>query len=135
MGDQDPQMLPAAEHSSEGEEDENKPKKRQKLDRPVDKWTLFPFPNSARSDNLRLRHWVKEKEQDEPYQFARFNKKPEVIRYTDEEYKKVCASLANDPYCKNNLAYWQDWTKQETDLLFDLCERFQMRFIVIADRF
>ena len=28
-----------------------------------------------------------------------------------------------------------DWDKLETDVLFDLCERFNMRFIVIADRF
>ena len=28
-----------------------------------------------------------------------------------------------------------DWDKTETDVLFDLCERFNMRFIVIADRF
>lgn len=27
------------------------------------------------------------------------------------------------------------WTKEETDKLFDLCERFDLRFIVIADRF
>lgn len=27
------------------------------------------------------------------------------------------------------------WTKEETDELFDLCERFDLRFIVIADRF
>ena len=28
-----------------------------------------------------------------------------------------------------------DWDKLETDVLFELCERFNMRFIVIADRF
>lgn len=27
------------------------------------------------------------------------------------------------------------WTKEETDELFDLCERFDLRFILIADRF
>lgn len=27
------------------------------------------------------------------------------------------------------------WTKEETDQLFELCERFDLRFIVIADRF
>ncbi|KVH95939.1 glucose-6-phosphate dehydrogenase [Cynara cardunculus var. scolymus] len=29
----------------------------------------------------------------------------------------------------------QAWTKEETDQLFDLCERFDLRFVVIADRF
>ena len=28
-----------------------------------------------------------------------------------------------------------DWDKLETDVLFELCERFSLRFIVIADRF
>ena len=28
-----------------------------------------------------------------------------------------------------------DWSKEETDHLFDLCEQFSLRFIVIADRF
>ena len=28
-----------------------------------------------------------------------------------------------------------DWDKLETDVLFELCERFDLRFIVIADRF
>lgn len=28
-----------------------------------------------------------------------------------------------------------DWSKLETDILFELCERFNLRFIVIADRF
>lgn len=27
------------------------------------------------------------------------------------------------------------WNKEETDQLFDLCERFDLRFVVIADRF
>lgn len=29
----------------------------------------------------------------------------------------------------------QMWTKEETDQLFDLCQRFDLRFIVVADRF
>lgn len=27
------------------------------------------------------------------------------------------------------------WTKEETDQLFDLCQQFDLRFVVIADRF
>jgi hypothetical protein len=30
---------------------------------------------------------------------------------------------------------FQAWSKEETDQLFDLCECFDLRFIVIADRF
>ena len=68
-------------------------------------------------------HWMKEKETNDPYPFARFNKQPRVIRYEPEEYKKVVQPMTSD------------WDQLETDVLFDLCERFNMRFIVIADRF
>ncbi|KAH9730887.1 SWR1-complex protein 4 [Citrus sinensis] len=55
------------------------------------------------------------------YSFAKYNKSVDVVKYTDEEYEKYLT----DPM----------WTKEETDQLFELCERFDLRFIVIADRF
>lgn len=55
------------------------------------------------------------------YSFAKYNKKVDILRYTDEEYEKHLT----DPV----------WTKEETDQLLDLCERFDLRFVVIADRF
>ena len=68
-------------------------------------------------------HWMKQRETNEPYPFARFNKKPRSVKYSDEEYKKAVLPVRSD------------WDKLETDVLFELCERFNMRFIVIADRF
>lgn len=66
---------------------------------------------------------MKRKETEEPYPFARFNKKPRVVTYTDEEYKKAVNPMVTD------------WDRLETDVLFDLCMRFNLRFIVIADRY
>jgi|688.fasta_scaffold301840_2 DNA methyltransferase 1-associated protein 1 len=66
---------------------------------------------------------MKKKEIGEVYGFARFNRKANIVTYTDEQYNKVIAPLKSD------------WSKLETDVLFDLCERFSLRFIVIADRF
>ena len=43
------------------------------------------------------------------------------MQYDDEEYN----ALLNDD---------TDWTKAETDQLMELCKRFAMRFVVIADR-
>ena len=121
LGDQEPQMVPAEEAS--GDEKEEK-KKIPKLDRPVDKWVFNPFKNPARGgDELELNHWTKEKEKNDVYPFSKFNKQARIITYTDEEYKRVVATMASD------------WTKLETDVLFDLCQRFSLRFIVIADRF
>ncbi|KAK7396399.1 hypothetical protein VNO78_17383 [Psophocarpus tetragonolobus] len=87
-------------------------------------WQWLPFTSSARKDNLQLYHWVRVVNGVPPtgdYSFAKYNKSIDVIKYTDEEYDKYLA----DPM----------WTKEETDQLFDLCERFDLRFILIADRF
>ncbi|KAL3901618.1 MAG: hypothetical protein SGCHY_000482, partial [Lobulomycetales sp.] len=45
----------------------------------------------------------------------------QVLKYTDEEYSQLLV----DPL----------WTRQETDYLFTLCETFELRFLVIADRY
>ncbi|XP_073284859.1 SWR1-complex protein 4-like isoform X1 [Primulina huaijiensis] len=87
-------------------------------------WQWLPFTNSARNDNLLLYHWVRVVNGVPPtgdYSFSKFNKSVDVIKYTDEEYEKCLTDPA--------------WTKEETDQLFDMCERFDLRFIVIADRF
>ncbi|XP_043812509.1 SWR1-complex protein 4 isoform X2 [Manihot esculenta] len=87
-------------------------------------WQWLPFTNSARKDNLQLYHWVRVVNGVSPtgdYSFAKYNKSVDIVRYTDEEYEKHLT----DPM----------WTKKETDQLFDLCERFDLRFIIIADRF
>lgn len=98
-------------------------KKQRNLNKAVDKWVWHPFENSARKDNFKLSHWMKEKERDEVYPFSRFNRQAEVVRYTEDEYEKVIADLSTD------------WSREETDHLLNLCERFSLRFIVIADRF
>ncbi|GMP93932.1 hypothetical protein CsSME_00043565 [Camellia sinensis var. sinensis] len=87
-------------------------------------WQWLPFSNSARKDSLQLYHWVRVVNAVPPtgdYSFAKYNKSVDIVKYTDEEYEKHLT----DPM----------WTKEETDQLFDLCERFDLRFVVIADRF
>ncbi|KAL2935844.1 SWR1-complex protein 4 [Bienertia sinuspersici] len=98
-------------------------KKRPPTDEKVT-WQWLSFTNSARKDNLELYHWVRVVNGVPPtgdYPFAKYNKSVDVIKYTDEEYEKYLT----DP----------KWTKEETDTLFDLCERFDLRFVIIADRF
>ncbi|XP_042437589.1 SWR1-complex protein 4-like [Zingiber officinale] len=87
-------------------------------------WQWLPFTSSARPDNLQLYHWVRVVNGVPPtgdYSFAKYNKSVDVLKYTDEEYEKHLT----DPM----------WSKEETDQLFDLCKRFDLRFIIIADRF
>ncbi|XP_024379612.1 SWR1-complex protein 4 isoform X2 [Physcomitrium patens] len=87
-------------------------------------WQWLPFSTSARTDNLQLYHWVRIVDGSQPsgdYAFAKYNKGVDGVRYTDEEYNQLLV----DP----------NWSREETDRLFDMCEQFDLRFIVIADRF
>ncbi|PRQ45143.1 putative transcription factor MYB-HB-like family [Rosa chinensis] len=110
-----PPLMPAIEPSQL--------KKRPPSDEKIT-WQWLPFTNSARKDDLQLYHWVRVVNGAPPtgdYSFAKYNKSVDIIKYTDEEYDKYLT----DPI----------WTKEETDQLFDLCQQFDLRFIVIADRF
>ena len=95
-----------------------------------------PAQSSARSDKLELRHWVKTrvqhpgmppvvadwKEVGGDYAFAKYNKKVAMVMYNDEEYN----SMLNDDL---------EWSREETNYLFSMCETFDLRFIIIADRY
>ncbi|KAL2264968.1 hypothetical protein VTJ83DRAFT_7478 [Remersonia thermophila] len=112
--------------------------------KPAARWELRPFTNSARNDDgaLVLRHWRRKTDHgpqadalpdgppapdapgdDKPEDsaFAKFNVKVSVPEYTDDQYK---ANLQNN-----------DWTKEETDYLMELCRDFDLRWAVIWDRY
>jgi DNA methyltransferase 1-associated protein 1 len=109
---------------------------------------MTPFTNNARSDGLVLRHWQRQPESakapalegpsemevdeakveggvakpEQEYAFAKYNVKARVPRrYTDEEYNRHLKS--------------DDWSRQETDYLMDLVEEYDLRWVVIADRY
>ncbi|RMX39209.1 hypothetical protein pdam_00024054 [Pocillopora damicornis] len=92
--------------------------------RHVRPWKWVPFTNPARTDGAVLYHWRRVADEGKEYPFARFNKKVNVPSYTDEEYQLY---LHDGPP--------STWTRDETDHLFDLCRRFDLRFITIHDRF
>ena len=114
----------------EAEEDKKEPTKkfRGKIS-----YEWRPFTNPSRSDDLQLSHWVKcytsvpndtktiPAEQD-GYPFAKYNKRPNVLRYNDGEWKSLVKPDA-------------DWTKEETDYLLDLIETLDMRWFAVADRY
>lgn len=84
-------------------------------------WKWMPFTNPARTDDLVLHHWRRVADEGKEYPFAKFNKTLDIPTYTEEDYTK---SL-NEP----------GWSKEETDHLFELCRMFDLRFVVIQDRF
>lgn len=96
-------------------------KAKPNLHKTVGKWISTKFINPARNDDLMLNHWVKENTEEEAINFAEYNKTVEVLEYSEEEYEK---------YLKD-----RDWDKDETDYLFDLCRKYDIRWTVIHDRY
>ncbi|KAJ5673834.1 SWR1-complex protein 4 [Penicillium macrosclerotiorum] len=113
-------------------------------------WRMSPFTNSARDDGLVLNHWQRKheskqpvlpegsqmevdgmkeegkeeapKHQEQEYTFSKYNIKARVPRrYTDEEYNRHLKS--------------DEWTQEETDYLMDLASEYDLRWVIIADRY
>ncbi|XP_043208294.1 DNA methyltransferase 1-associated protein 1-like isoform X2 [Amphibalanus amphitrite] len=104
-------------------EDVNKGYKQTKAKlgmRRVRPWRWTPFTNPARSDGAVLHHWRRVADEDKEYAFAKFNKKVDVVSFTDQEYQRHLQA--------------DGWSKAATEHLFDLCRRFDLRFIVMQDR-
>ncbi|KXJ91179.1 hypothetical protein Micbo1qcDRAFT_163957 [Microdochium bolleyi] len=123
--------------------------------KPAAKWVLSPFQNSARDDSqaLLLRHWRKQTEDlsrttsqpEQPQQqdegeaaetsaalvarpteledsaFAKYNVRVDVPQYSDELYEAALTS--------------SEWTREETDYLFDLVRDFDLRWPLVWDRY
>ncbi|EAA18568.1 hypothetical protein [Plasmodium yoelii yoelii] len=95
-------------------------------------WRLVKFKNKCRNDDLILKKWKKigykndkiqfnENAIEDDYTFEKFNKKLNIVKYDDEFYNKQIKNM--------NLK----WTKEETDYLFNLCEKYECHFIIIYD--
>lgn len=83
-------------------------------------WKWMPFTNPARKDGAVFYHWRRAADEGQDYPFARFNKTVDVPAYSDLEYHQHLHD--------------ENWSKHETDRLFELCRRFDLRFVVIHDR-
>lgn len=109
---------------------------------------MTPFSNDARSDDLVLEHWKRLEEStnapaieapgtegdqtqeaqaeakpaDSEYPFAKYNVKAKVPRrYNTDEYNRHLRS--------------DEWSREETDYLMDLVEEYDLRWMIIADRY
>ncbi|KAG5306128.1 DMAP1 protein, partial [Acromyrmex insinuator] len=81
-------------------------------------WKWAPFTNPARTDGAIFHHWRRVADAGKEYPFAKFNKKVPIPTYTNTEY--VQHLVANG------------WTRAETDHLFDLCRRFDLRYYQVC---
>lgn len=83
-------------------------------------WKWMSFTNPARKDGAVFHHWRRVADEGKDYPFARFDKSVDVPVYSDIEYQQ---HLHDD-----------SWTRPETDHLFEMCKKFDLRFIVIKDK-
>ncbi|KAK4525299.1 hypothetical protein GAYE_SCF09G3207 [Galdieria yellowstonensis] len=86
------------------------------------KWKTFSIP--SRNDNLQLFHWSKDGKEEEEDSFSKFNKESKIMKYNDAEYELISQEPSLD----------SSWSREETDLLFELCEKYNLRFVVVHDR-
>jgi len=89
-------------------------------------WILEAIRSSARcavtgkdKDDLDLFHWVKIHNLPD-YRSARYNKQVRMLEYTEEEYQELLQD--------------SNWSREQTDKLMAMCKRYDLRFIVIHDR-
>ncbi|KAI9870773.1 MAG: DNA methyltransferase 1-associated protein 1, partial [Pleopsidium flavum] len=128
--------------------DHVKYKERPKWSHKVQPWEMIPFTNPAREDGLVLRHWRRKRdpnatapsatptdgneiipavpdngssEAEFEYYFAKFNVKVNGPRYDEAQYNAHLQS--------------EDWSMAETDYLVHLALDYDLRWIVIADRY
>lgn len=91
------------------------------------------FENAARKDSLMLHHWEKVDPNEEAeqegggeagytYPFAKYNVSSNVYSYSKDEYLSYLIDESGD------------WSREETDYLFTLCQQYDLRWFVIKDR-
>nr|XP_018259826.1 SWR1-complex protein 4 [Kwoniella dejecticola CBS 10117]OBR81984.1 SWR1-complex protein 4 [Kwoniella dejecticola CBS 10117] len=89
-------------------------------------WAWTSFTPAARADSpARLSHWARITDADPAASVAYFGQfnlhGPSIMEYSQFEYDQHL----NDP----------DWTPHETAYLFDLLKTYDLRFVVVADRY
>lgn len=87
------------------------------------KWVWSPFNNPARQDKVQFYHWQKVEHVKDIYEYSKLNTRINIVNITKDEYHAFCDEL--DP----------SWTWEETKYLWELCHDFDLRFIVIHDRY
>ncbi|KAH7914414.1 hypothetical protein BJ138DRAFT_400416 [Hygrophoropsis aurantiaca] len=86
------------------------------------KWEWRPFKNGARGDSLRLSHWAKEaSDSDAEYPFVKYNIQSTPFTYSQDEYTRFLED--------------RDWTKEETDYLFNIVKEYDSRWYIAHDRY
>ena len=101
---------------------------------PARHWGMRQFQHGGRDDGLVLSHWKRvvpwrlademddqEMKFEDEFPSDKWNVKVDIPSYTDEQYEENFKS--------------EEWSREETDYLMDLCRDFDLRWLLIADRY
>ncbi|KAL7412081.1 hypothetical protein BDY24DRAFT_416629 [Mrakia frigida] len=94
-------------------------KERPKLKRKAVKWEWKSFAPANRT-GLQLAHWVKASDEAED-PFSKYNSTTPVMDFSQQEYD---TNLRDE-----------DWSQAETSYLFSLLREYDLRFVIVADRY
>lgn len=83
-------------------------------------WKWTPFINPARKDGAIFNHWRRVADEGVEYPFVRFNKAVDIPTFSDLEY--------------NQHLHSELWTRADTDYLFSHSKKFDLRFVLMQDR-
>lgn len=85
-------------------------------------WVWSKFSNPSRKDKLELEHWQRKEDVGKEYDTS-FNRSIEIVEFTKDEYDKLIKP--ND----------RNWNYEQTMYLWDLIKQYQLKFVIIFDRF
>jgi DNA methyltransferase 1-associated protein 1 len=73
------------------------------------------------------------------YSFAKYNVQSTAYTYSQDEYTRFLEGMSpgNDMLLITNSYIYQDkeWTKEETDYLFNLIQEYDLRWFAVHDRY
>jgi len=87
------------------------------------KWVFAPIIFGEDQNNAPIHHWVPDNDKDKVTPYKKFSVKIDLLKYSEIEYDQYLKDLD------------QTWTKQETDYLWELLDRYDLRFFVVHDAY
>lgn len=86
-------------------------------------WGYIKFDEEEQSLKPRIRQWIQRRDLNKKFKFAKYDMPLIIPKFTSEEYDTYLANLDSN------------WKREETYHLWDLLERFELRFPVVYDRY
>lgn len=85
--------------------------------------------------NAPILHWIPKTDKEKYFAYERFNISTELETFSEEEYNKYLNVILLFFFKKSSQNLDPSWSFEETCYLWTLCHKFDLRFLVISDRY